>query len=190
MRRPLVALTLSIGIGLVLAACASPSGSPGQSAGSEPSVAGAQSEAPAESLAASDGGSGGGVGDGDAPALADGPWTGGQGQTTTSGAVSHTTDAPISTDVSSTEDAKTLLAYNTDDTFVTIFINLTGVPFQASVDAPDFSASGEDCDVTYARADDTGIDATFRCVVDEFYYFGDPEPTGEIIIEGSFTATR
>jgi hypothetical protein len=189
MRRPLLALTLSIGIGLVLAACASPAGSPGQSAGSEPSEAGAQSEAPAASQGEG-GGGGGGEGEGGAPALADGPWTGGQGQTTTSGAVSHTTDAPISTDVSSTEDAKTLLAYNTDDTFVTIFINLTGVPFQASVDAPDFSASGEDCDVTYARADDTGIDATFRCVVDEFYYFGDPEPTGEIIIEGSFTATR
>jgi len=45
--------------------------------------------------------------------------------------------------------------------------------------------------VTYARADDTGIDATFSCVVDEFIYFGgDEEPTGEITIEGWFTATR
>ncbi len=188
MRRPRLALALSIGIGLVLVACASPPGSPGESAAGEPSVPEAQSEVPAESQAvASDGGSV----DGEAPALADGPWTGGEGQTTTSGAVSHTTDAPITTTVSKTEQAKTLLAYNTDDTFVTIFINLTGVPFHASVTAPEWDASSEDCEVTYARADDTGIDATFSCVVDEFHYFGvDEDPTGEITIEGSFTATR
>jgi hypothetical protein len=184
MRRPLLALTLSIGIALVLAACASQASSPGGSPGGEPSVLAAQSEAPAGSQA-------GGVDDGDAPALADGPWTGGQGQTTVSGAVSHTTDAPLTTDVSSTEEAKTLLAYNTDDTFVTISINFTGVPFHVSVTAPDWDASSEDCEVTYNRADDTGIDATFSCVVDEFIYFGaDEEPTGEITIEGSFTATR
>jgi hypothetical protein len=184
MRRPLVALALSIGIGLVLVACSSPSGSPAESAGSEPSVPAAQSGGPAASQ-------GGGGGEGEAPALADGPWNGGQGHTTTSGAVSWTTDASISTDVSLTEEAKTLLAYNTDDTFVTFFINFTGVPFHASVTAPDWDASSDNCEVTYARADDTGIDATFSCVADEFTYFGvDEEPNGEIMIEGSFTATR
>jgi hypothetical protein len=45
--------------------------------------------------------------------------------------------------------------------------------------------------VTYATATDTEIEATFSCVVDEFIYFGaGDEPTGEITIEGSFTATR
>ena len=86
---------------------------------------------------------------GDAPALADGPWTGGQGAVTVSGGVEWSTDEPITTDVSETTDAKTLLAYNSDDTFVTIFINLTGVPFHASVTAPDWDASSDDCEVTY-----------------------------------------
>jgi hypothetical protein len=187
MRRPMLAPTLSIAIGLVLVGCASPAGSPGASAGGEPSMPAGQSEVAAASQAAASGG----ASNGEAPALADGKWTGGQGQTTTSGAVSHTTDAPITTSVSSTEEHKTLLAYNTDDTFVTININFIGVPFSTNITAPHWSATGHDCEVTYARADDTEIDATFSCVVDEFIYMGTgDEPTGEITIEGSFTATR
>jgi hypothetical protein len=34
------------------------------------------------------------------------------------------------------------------------------------------------------------IEGTFSCVVDEFFFDGDPEPTGEVRIEGSFKATR
>jgi hypothetical protein len=182
----MVALTLTIGMALVLVACASPAGSPEESAGGQPSVPATQSEEPAASQDS-------GGGDGDLPAFSDGPWTGGQGQTTTSGAVSWTTDAPISTDVSLTEDGVTILAYNTDDTFVTIFVAPTRSPaFHASVTAPDWDASASDaCDVNYAGADDAAIEATFRCVVDEFHYFGvEEEPSGEITIEGSFTATR
>lgn len=203
MRGPKLALTMSIGIGLVLVACASPTGSPGEpagseSAGSEPSVSAAHSEVPAESPAESQPvGSGGGGLDDAVLALADGPWTGGQGQTTVSGAVNRTTDAPITTESSKTEDAKTVLAYNTDDTSVTIFINkvinFKRVRFQVGITSPDWSVSSEQCEVTYARADDTGIDATFRCVVRDadFHYFPETaDPTGEIIIEGSFTATR
>ncbi len=186
----MLALTLSIGIGLVLVACSSPAGSALESVGVEPSVQAGQSEDPAESQ---DAGGGGGGGDGEVAAFTDGPWTGGQGQTTTSGAVSHTTDAPITTDVSLTDGGTTLLAYNTDDTFVTIVVNPEGNPqFHVAVTAPDWDASGSDgCEVNYARADDTAIEATFSCAVDEFLYFGvDEEPTGEITIEGSFTATR
>ena len=187
MRRPMLAPTLSIGIGLVLVACASPAGSPGKSAGGEPSVAGAQSEAPAHSQAAPSAG----VSLGEAPALADGKWTGGQGKTTVSGALAYTTDAPITTARSSTEQHKTLLAYNTDEAFVTIFINFIGVPFHADVTTNEWSASSDTCSVTYARADDTGIDATFSCVVTEFHWMtAGNAPAGEIKIEGSFTATR
>jgi hypothetical protein len=178
-----------IGLLLALAACASPSGSPQESAGGEPSVPATESQAPAESQ---DGGGGGG-GNGQNPAFSEGPWTGGQGQTTTSGAVSHSTDAAITTDVSVTENGTTLLAYNTDDTFVTIIINRPGgnPPFHAAVDAPDFSASASDsCEYTLTQAEDNAIEGTFNCVVEEFFYYGDPDPTGEVRIEGSFTATR
>jgi len=100
------------------------------------------------------------------------------------------TDEPLTTGVSMTTDAKTLLAYNSDDTFVTIMINLTGVPFHASVTPPDWDASSEDCEVTYDRADDTGIEATFSCVVDEFHTFTGETPTDPIMIDGTFSATR
>lgn len=198
MRRPKLALALAIGIGLVLVACASPLGSPGESAGSEPSVSAAQSEVPLGSPTESQPvASGGGGGDGAALALADGPWTAGQGQTTVSGAVNRTTDAPISTEGSRTAESTTSLAYNTDDTFVTIsinrFLNFKRVRFLVGVTSPDWSVSSEQCEVTYARADDTGIDATFSCVVHagDFHYFPEgADPPGEITIEGSFTATR
>jgi hypothetical protein len=183
--RPFVVL---LAIAVFAVACSS-NPSPGAGSqpagGNEPSVPAGQSQAAAASQPAGSGGVG------DAPALADGPWTGGQGQTTVSGAVTHTTDAPLTTGTSSTEEAKTLLAYNTDDAFVTIMINFTGVPFHADVTTNDWSALSDDCQVTYARADDTGIEATFSCVVGEFHYFGaGDDPTGEIKIEGSFTATR
>jgi hypothetical protein len=177
-----------LAVAAITTACASASPGSGSQppAGGQPSVPGAQSEVAAASQP-----TGNDVGTGGAPALADGPWTGGHGQTTVSGAVSHTTDAPLTANLSSTEEAKTLLAYNTEDAFVTIFINFIGVPFHSDVTTNDWSALSDSCEVTYARADDTGIQGTFSCVVDEFHYFGAGEdPTGEITIEGSFTATR
>jgi hypothetical protein len=194
MRRPSLLPAMFVIAVLFLASCASPSASTEESPGGEPTEQATESEGPAETPAAteeaeeSQGDEGGSSGD--APALADGPWTGGQGAVTVSGGVEWSTDEPITTDVSETTDAKTLLAYNSDDTYVTIFINLTGVPFHASVTAPDWDASSEDCDVTYERADDTGIEATFSCVVDEFHSFTGENPTDPIMIEGTFTATR
>ena len=189
--RTLRSIVVWVAVAAIVSACSGPPGSSAagsQQAGNEPSVPAGQSEGAAASQPAGSAGGSAGA----APSLADGPWTGGHGQTTTSGAVSWTTDAPITTSVSSTGEHKTLLAYNTDDTFVTIFINLIGIPFSASVTAPDWDAtSHHGCEVTYNRADDTGIDATFSCVVDEFIYMGiGEEPTGEVRIEGSFTATR
>lgn len=186
MRRPQLLPMVVIGLGLILGACAGTASSPSETTDGEASTPAAQSSAP-ESQADGDGG-----GDGtEAPALADGPWTGGQAQITVSGGVDLTIDEQLTTDVSHTTDAKTQLAYNTDAEFVTIFINFIGVPFHASVDGNDFSAAGEDCEVTYDRADDTGIEATFSCVVDEFYWYSaDEEPSGPFMIEGSFSATR
>ena len=190
-------LTLVIGSGLIVAACASPAVAPAEPSDEAATTPAAQSEAPAESEAppeseppaesqASEGG-----GDGEAPALADGPWPEGHAQVTVSGAVSLTIDQDITTDVSHTTDAKTQLAYNTDAEFVTIGFNFIGVPFHAAVDGQDFSASSEDCEVTYNRADDTGVDGTFSCVADEFYWYSvEDEPTGDVMIEGSFTASR
>lgn len=198
MRRSMLALTLIIPIGLVLAACASPSGSPGQSAGNEPSVPGAQSEAPAASQ-----GESGGEGEGGAPALADGPWTGGQGQITVSGAWDFHSEAPLTAGTSNTQDAATLLAYNSQGepspvtgvstaTFITIFINQGPLAFKAYLDLNDAtSARSENCEVTYNRADDTGIDGTFHCVDGELDYYGPDEVgDGPVTLDGSFTATR
>jgi hypothetical protein len=183
---------LFIGLGLVLAACASPSVSSEESTGGEPSATPTEeSEAPTESPAASESEGGDGGSPGAAPALADGPWTSGHAQITVGGGVSLTIDQDLTTDLSDTTDAKTQLAYNTDAEFVTIGINFIGVPFHADVTGDDSSASSEDCEVTYERADDTGIDATFSCVADEFYWFSaDPEPSDPVTIEGTVTATR
>jgi hypothetical protein len=192
-------LTILIGLGLVGAACAGPGSSTAQSSGGEPSTAPAQSQAaqsqapaasqapPASQAAASNGGSTDGP-----PSPPDGPWTGGQGQVTVSGAVSHSTDEPLTADRSETfNGGVSLLVYNSDDTFVTFYINSTNLPFQASVGTQQWDVSGEDCDVTYTRAEDDAIEATFSCVVNEFYWYGaDAKPTGEIIISGTISATR
>lgn len=175
-------LILVIGLGTVLAACASPAGTSGESTGGEPSAPAAESEPaaeteappesepPAESEAASGG---------EAPALADGSWTDGHGLVTVSGSMDLTVDTPLDPGPSSTEDAKTLLAYNApDNVFVTIFINFTGIPFQANVTSGSSHVESDDCEVTYAQADDSAIDATFTC------------EGGDFTIEGTITATR
>ena len=200
MRRPSLLLALVIGCGLIVAACASPVSAPDEPAEGEPTPQAADTEAPeSEAPDATDAGddqrgSGGDEteGEGGAPALADGPWTAGQAHITVSGAVSLTIDEQLTADMSETEQAKTQLIYNTDREFVTLFINFTGVPFHIGITADDFSVSGEPgCEVTYALADDNGIEGTFSCPKDEFYWYSvEEEPTGEITIEGSFTATR
>jgi len=184
-------VTLIVGLGIALVACGgSSSGSPVESGGAELSAGTEPSENAAESQAAVASKGGGG---GEAPVLANGPWTGGHGQTTISGALSYSTDAPITTGVSLTQDGETILAYNTDLAFVSIFIRSIGTtPFVADVTTNDeFGAQSRTCEVTYARADDAEIDGSFSCVVDRLTWFSaDPQPTGTIMLEGSFTATR
>jgi hypothetical protein len=197
MRRPSLPLTLVIGLGLIVGACASPVSAP-TVATDEDAPTPTQATEGSDGTDAPDptdaGGGGEGEGEGGAPALADGPWTGGQGRVTVSGGVDWTVDEPITADRSETIDGETQLVYNSDDTFVTIWINLTGVPFGASVTAPDFNARGtDDCDVTYSRADDSGIEATFSCAVDEFHSLGmenPPSDTSSMMIEGTLSASR
>jgi hypothetical protein len=169
-----------------------PPGSPAESAGAGPSTGTGPSEAAAESQTAAASEGGGGGGGGEAPALANGPWTGGQGQTTISGSLSYSTDAPITTNLSLTKDGETVLAYNTDAAFVTIFIRSIGTtPFVADVTTNDWGAQSRTCQVNYARADDAEIDASFSCVVDRLSWLSaGAQPTGTIMLEGSFTATR
>jgi hypothetical protein len=197
MRRLSMVLTILIGLGLIGAACAGPSSSTGQSSGGEPSTAPAGSEpaqsqaAPSEPSLASQAPASQGGSAGEPPAPPDGPWTGGRGQVTVSGAVQHSTDEPLTADRSETFNGGTsLLVYNSDDAFVTFYINSTGTPFHASVGTHEFDASGSECDVTYTRAEDNAIEATFSCIVDEFHFYGGDEPTGEIIISGTISATR
>ena len=193
MRRSSSLLSVVIGLGLVLASCASPASSTREStAGSTPttesnepeeSQGGGEEESPSQ-------GSGGGS-TGEAPALADGSWTSGHAQITVGGGVSLSIDQDLTTDLSETTDAKTQLAYNTEAEFVTIDINFTGVPFLADVTGNDWSASSQNCEVTYDQADDTAISGSFNCVADEFYWFAvGEEPTDPVTLEGSFTAGR
>lgn len=184
MRRPSLLLILTAVIGLVLAACASPAGSPGASGGSEPSTA-AGSEAPASS----DGGGGGG-GNGDAPVPADGSWTGGEADVDVSGNISGSFGGPISPP-SGTYGGATSLIYVSEAGSVTIAIN-GGDPFAVGVTTTEFvvgSSSFEDCEVDYRQADDSRIEATFRCDdADGVTMTG--TAVGTVTIEGSFTATR
>jgi hypothetical protein len=196
MRRPSLLLILAIGLGLVVGACASPVSAPTVAADDQaptPTEATDGSDA-TDAPDPTDAGGGGGEGEGGAPALADGPWTGGQGRVIVSGGVDWTVDEPITADRSETTEGKTQLAFNSDDTYVTIWINLIGVPFGASVTAPGFNARGTDqCDVTYSRADDSGIEATFSCAVDEFQSRGmdnPPSDTSSMVIEGTISASR
>jgi hypothetical protein len=185
-------VALIFGLGIALVACSSPSGSPGESAGAQLSAGTEQSEPAAESQAAAASKDGGGGSGGEAPALTNGPWTGGHGQTTISGALSYTTDAPISTPTSLTQDGETILAYNTDQAFVSIFIRSIGThPFIASVTTNDWDAESRTCQYSYTRADDAEIDGSFSCPIDRLTWMSaDPQPTGTITLEGSFTATR
>ncbi len=186
MRRPTWLLILTVVVGLILAACGSPAGSPAASSGGEPSTA-AESEGPAQS---DSGGSGGGGGGGDAPVPADGAWTGGEADVDVSGAVSGSFGGPIVAP-SGTFGGATSLIYVSEAGSVTIALN-SGDPFAVGVTTADFvagSSSFDDCQIDYGQADDSRIEASFRC--DEGSgVSGTGAVIGTVTIEGSFTATR
>ena len=75
---------------------------------------------------------------------------------------------------------------------MSIFSTTIGqTPFVADVTTNDWGAQSRTCEITYAHADDTKTDGSFSCVVDDLSWMNaDPQPTGTITLEGSFTATR
>lgn len=180
MRRPHYLLAITVVVGLVLAACASPAGSgePGASSGSEPS-------------AAAEGGGGGGTG-GIGVTLSDGTWTGGDVHITISGDADVTGDAPLLSSNSYTTGDSTVLTYISADAELSVGVAIYSDSFAISVTTPDVVAGAGttmNCSVEYHSSDDNNIDADFSCPNSPSF------PTsgtagGSVNIEGSLTATR
>lgn len=190
-RRPLL-LVLTVVIGLVLAACGgspSESGEPAESSGGQPGASQAAASEPAASEAA---GGGGGGGSDDAPVLADGSWNGGKADVEVSGAASASFTAPLVPIASNTSGGSTVLLYVTDEgASLQVVIN-SGDPFGVAVTTAEFIVGGgeaQGCEVTYRQADDSNIDASFRCDnADAITTTGGV--VGNSDLEGTFTASR
>jgi hypothetical protein len=184
MRRPDYPLIVTVVVGLVLAACASPAGSgePGASSGSEPSAAPIASQA---------GGGGGGTG-GIGVTLPDGAWTGGDVHVTISGDADVTGDAPLISTQSYTTGDNTVLFYVSADSQLSVGVAIYLDSFAISVTTPDVVAGAGttmNCDVEYHGAEDNNIDAEFSCPNSPSFTTSGAAG-GSVNIEGSLTATR
>jgi len=184
MRRPDYPMTITVVVGLVLAACASPAGSgePGASSGSEPSAA---------PIASQGGGGGGGTG-GIGVTLLDGAWTGGELHVTISGDADVTGDAPLVTAQSYTTGDSTVLFYVSADSQLSVGVAIYSDSFAISVTTPDVVAGAGttmNCDVEYHTAEDNNIDADFSCPNSPSFTTSGAAG-GSVNIEGSLTATR
>ena len=189
MRRPPMLGVLIVLIGLILAACGSPSGSgePGASAGGEPSAP-AESEGPDQSQSGGGGeGGGGGIG----TALGDGPWTGGTAHVDVSGDASASFDAPLFGATSLTDGTTTTLTYvSTDGGLIGIAIDAES--FSVSVTTAELVGGGgttTSCSVTYDSTADNNISGDFSCP-DSAAFTSAGASEGTVDIEGSFSATR
>lgn len=184
MRRPDYPLIVTVVVGLVLAACASPvgSGEPGASSGSEPSAA----------PAASQGGGGGGGTGGIGVTLPDGAWTDGDVHVTISGDADVTGDAPLISTQSYTTGDSTVLFYVSADSQLSVGVAIYSDSFSISVTTPDVVAGAGttmNCDVEYHSAEDNNIDADFSCPNSPSFTTSGTAG-GSVNIEGSLTATR
>lgn len=184
MRRPDYPLIVTVVVGLVLAACASPvgSGEPGASSGSEPSAA----------PAASQGGGGGGGTGGIGVTLPDGAWTDGDVHVTISGDADVTGDAPLISTQSYTTGDSTVLFYVSADSQLSVGVAIYSDSFSISVTTPDVVAGAGttmNCDVEYHSAEDNNIDANFSCPNSPSFTTSGAAG-GSVNIEGSLTATR
>ncbi|HUG94532.1 MAG TPA: hypothetical protein VMK30_00140 [Pleomorphomonadaceae bacterium] len=184
MRRPDCPLIVTVVVGLLLAACASPAGSgePGALSGSEPSAA----------PAASQGGGGGGGTGGIGVTLPDGAWTGGDVHVTISGDADVTGDAPLISTQSYTTGDNTVLFYVSADSQLSVGVAIYSDSFAISVTTPDVVAGAGttmNCDVEYHSAEDNNIDADFSCPNSPSFNTSGAAG-GSVNIEGSLTATR
>jgi hypothetical protein len=186
MRRPPVSVVLAAVIGLVLAACASPSGGvTGPSGGGEPSTA-PQSEAPAESQPGGGGGGGGGG-------------TGGSGSVTyeMSGGHSVSEELPFAGNFAYWQQAGVSFLVFTDDTDATeangviITLGADGANesnvFQYVTD--DLVIPAADCDWTITQHDANGAAGSFSCT-DQGGFSASGGPVLGINISGDFQASR
>jgi hypothetical protein len=183
MRRPHYPLVITVVVGLVLAACASPaaSGEPGASSGSEPSAA----------AEASQGGGGGGTG-GIGVTLSDGAWTGGEVHVAISGDADVNGDAPLLSANSYTTGDSTVLTYISADAQLSVGVAIYSDSFAISVTTPDLVAGAGttmNCSVEYHTADENNIDADFSCPNSPSFTTSGTAG-GTVNIEGSLTATR
>lgn len=192
MRRPPILGVLIVLIGLILAACGSPSGSgePGASAGGEPSAP-AESEEPGQSQS-SGGGGGGGGGGGIGRTLPDGEWTGGEASVSMTGDADASGDAPISPILSLTSGDSTTLTYASADGQFLIVAAIYSDSFAVSVTTPEAVGGGgttTTCSVDWHSTDDNNLSADFSCPNSPAFTVTGSS-AGTVDIEGSFTATR
>jgi hypothetical protein len=175
MRRPPLLLILTFIIGLILAACASPAGSPDASSGGEPSIA--ASEAPAESEG-SGGGGGGGIGTGT-----------GSVEYEITGGFSDSGELPFAGNFAYFQQAGVTFLVFTDDTDaaeangVIITLSDDGNALQYVTDEIIVPAGTCEWDVT--RNDATGAAGSFTCT-DQGGFGTDGTVHTDLDISGSF----
>ena len=193
MRRPSLLLVLTAVMGLVLAACGSPSesASPGASSAGDSS---ASSAAEPSQAAASQGGAGGGGGGGGGGGLtlSDGSWSSGSAHVVASGDLSATIDADLFPQTSYTADGNTVLTYLDADSGSAVTIAIYPDEFAVSVTSGEVvggAGTTTTCEVTYNRGDDNAVDATFQCP-NAAVISGAGVALQATDLDGSFTANR
>lgn len=189
MHRPTWLLILTVVVGLILAACASPSGSPDASSGGEPSTA-AESQEPAASEGGGGGNGGGGGGIG--RQLPDGNWSGGEASIEMSGDATASGTAPLSPMISFTDGDSTILTYASADGAMLISIAIYSDSFAVSVTTAEAVGGGgttTSCSVDWGSTDDNNVSADFSCP-DSPVFTMTGSQSGSADIDGSFNATR
>jgi hypothetical protein len=180
-RRNLV-LIITLAIGLVLGACASPAGEPGASnggGGGEPSAAALSSQ----------GGGGSGGGGGDIPTISARTFTGGSAQVSVSGMFSIDQDVAINAAASYGDGAFTWLQFGdsgaeTPNALITFGEGEAGV----IVGLGSYSATGTSAECTWETdVTDTTISGTFSCT-GLTGYNPDDGSLGMVDLEINFTA--
>jgi hypothetical protein len=183
MRRPQYLLAVTVVVGLVMAACASPAGSgePGASSGSEPSAAPAASQ-------------GGGGGDGGEVTLADGGWTGGHASASISGDTTATIEADLFPSTSITDGGNTFFQYlSADGRQIAVAIYPDPYSVAVSVVTAEISGGGStdggQCEASFSRTDDNALEGEIHCV-EAPGITATGVTQAAIDIELTFTATR